>query len=461
MDASLTYGWKVSIANDNMSATINITPSSSGSLTPPDVTAYLQTCGVTAGIQYSVIEDMINRGLYYQDIVVAKGADPVNGENGSFEFHVRTSEISHPTIRMDGSVDYQSMTMIQSVQKGQKIVTYHPADPGKHGYDVRGREIRCKMGKEQVPLRGTGFEMSPDGLTYYAALEGRVEYTGNKLYVRDVYELRGDLDLVRGRIDFRGDVIVHGNVRTGTMIRASRSITVEGSVEAATLIAGGDIVLKKGMQGGQRARISSGGTVFANFLEFTDVEAKGNIEANVIMNCRISAGRDIIVSGKRGTVVGGIAYAVSSVETTFIGNPAGIKTSVGVGVSVELEKRHHLLSQKEKAAIAGIAKADAEISAVKDIRINRDPKDVRDAKVAMIQRRKLRDERLLAHIREELNEIQATMEVGDHSVVRVQNTVFPGSAIKIDDKEYPVTSAQNKVIFFRKSKMDEIEVKSC
>ena len=46
------------------------------------------------------------------------------------------------------------------------------------------------------------------------------------------------------------------------MIKAGKSLTVEGVVESATIIAGGDVCLKRGMQGAGKGSITAGGGCF-------------------------------------------------------------------------------------------------------------------------------------------------------------------------------------------------------
>lgn len=455
-----TEKWKCEIASDNMSATLLITPPEKDEvITSEDVMVYLRQKGINTGLLYSEIEKMISSGTYYKDVVVAKGREIVESVNGHYEFMFNMGEIKHPTIRSDGSVDYQSMSVIQSVSPGDVLAVYHPAVPGSHGMDIKGRELRCKPAKEQPEIRGSGFEVSFDGKTYKSTLEGRVEYDNYKMHIRDIYELRGDLNLVNGRIDFRGDVVVHGNVRTGTFIRATKSVTVDGSVEGATIIAEGDIVLKKGMQGGGKAKIICGGNLYANFIEFTDVKAKGNVEANIILNSKISAGKNVIVKGKRGAVIGGITGAVGLLETTIAGNDSELKTVCSVGISPELDSRYHLLLEKSESAKKAIAKTKFEIEQIRDVRLSSDPKEVKEAKISRLTRRLKRDERLLEHVNEELSRQKDTVELGSEAKVIVHEKVNPGTIIRIDNQEYIVKSVLNSAEFFRPSGSTYIEVK--
>lgn len=455
-----TDKWKCDIASDNMSATLLITPPEKDEvITSEDVMVYLRQKGINTGLLYSEIDKMISSGTYYKDVVVAKGREIIEGVNGHYEFMFNMGEIKHPTIRSDGSVDYQSMSVIQSVSPGDVLAVYHSAVPGSHGMDIKGRELRCKPAKEQPEIRGSGFEVSFDGKTYKSTLEGRVEYDNYKMHIRDVYELRGDLNLVNGRIDFRGDVVVHGNVRTGTFIRATKSVTIEGAVEGATIIAEGDIVLKKGMQGGGRAKIICGGNLYANFIEFTDVKAKGNVEANIILNSTISAGKNIIVKGKRGAIIGGFSGAVGLLETTITGNVSELKTVCSAGISPEHDSRYHLLMEKAESAKKAIAKTKFEIEQIRDVRLSSDPKEVKDAKISRLTRRLKRDERLLEHVNEELGQQKDIIELGRTAKVVVHEKVNPGTIVRIDKLEYTVKSALNCVEFSRPSGSSYIEVK--
>jgi len=454
-------GWSLTIDEDGMKATLHMEPPvERDPYTVEETVAYIKSNGAVCGLIFSAIEEMVELRKYYKDIVVAEGRLPKDGINGYYEFFFDTGVVKHPAIRSDGSVDYSSMTVVHSVRAGDKLATYTPAIPGVQGYDVRGREMRCRPGKELPAIRGTGFEMSFDGLSYIATMDGRVDYSNYNLKVCDTYELRGDLDLVTGRIDFRGDVIVHGNVRSGTLIRASKSITVEGSVEAATLIAEGDIVLKKGIQGGKRSKIICGGNLYANFIEFTEVSAKGSIEANVVMNCRLSAGKEINIAGKRGTIVGGTTYVVGTINTTNLGNPAQIKTVAAVGVSEDLEKRNHMLMVKRDVSRDRIVKAEAELELLSDSRIDGESKEIKAAKRNQLNRHIMRDKRLLEHIEAELSEIEKTMNLGREAAVNVSLNAFAGCQIKIGDKSLELDSPRQGVCFYRKSLAQDITTKS-
>ena len=430
---------KVTVSEDNMSATLFIEPPEDGiAYSVDELTSYIKSKGIFGGIIFSALEEMTQNNIYYEDHIIARGTEATEGTEGRYEYYFEDVKNRKPLIRSDGSVDYQSMSEIQNISIGEKLIKYYKAVQGKQGVDVRGRSLRPKPCKDLPAIKGTGFSYDEDAGLYTATNEGRIEFDGKTLRISDVYEHRGDLDLVVGKVDCRGDVVIKGNVLSGTYIRATKSITVEGSVEAATLISGGDIILKKGMQGGKKARISCGGNVYANFLEFTQVEAKGNVEANIIMNCQISASRDVVVSGKRGAIVGGNTYSVGFINSTFLGNNAGHRTIASVGVTNAIRERQRVLTTKYNATGNSIEKTKQEIVKVTEIRVANERPEVKAAKISQLKRRLERDERLYTHIKEELNSIEEIMGIGKRAKITISSTVYPGSKIIVDDIGYEV-----------------------
>ena len=138
-----------------------------------------------------------------------------------------------------------------------------------------------------------------------ALVDGHVSFTGGKLNVYPVYEVRGNVDNSTGNINFVGKVVVKGNVLTGFEIKAEGDIEVEGVVEGAKLEAGGNILLKRGAQGSGRGVLICQGSLVSRFIENCTVEAGGDIIADAIMHCSISSKSSIELKGRKGLLVGG------------------------------------------------------------------------------------------------------------------------------------------------------------
>lgn len=441
----------VKIAPDNMSAYLFLGAPAPGEVySSEQVIEYLKRNGIISGVIYSNIEAMTKKGVYLREVKVAEGTAVVNGTNGYYEFKFNVEDIARrPVIRSDGSVDYQSMSLIQNITVGDVLAVYHPPVQGEQGTDIRGRITKPKVAKDLPVLRGKGFERSEDGLLYTATLEGKVEYKEYYLEVRDVYEVRGDVDLITGKIDFRGDVIISGNVESGVEIRATKSITINGHVEAAKLTVNGDIVIRKGMQGGQKAKITAGGDVYADFIEYTIVEAGGNVQANVIMNCSVKAGGYITVSGRRGYIVGGSAYAVAGITSAETGNDVGLKTVVAAGISESMKNREHMLSVKIAMAKTSIAKAQEEQAL-----LEKEKRDIMNegsilAKISQTKKKIAREYKMIERAREELDKIAETMDTARHATIRINQKAYAGTRVIVDDQVKELTSDVSYTEFYR------------
>ena len=340
---------KVRISRDQMEAWLYLAEPSEGrgKYTPDELLDMLRVDCVTAGYLMPRLVAMAKKGVYQREILVARGKDVTDGNDGYYEYFFTPDDIkTGPTIREDGSVDYSSMSMLQSVKEGDALAEYHPAVAGEDGYTVVGRVLKSRLVKELQPLRGMSIERRDN--TYYAKTAGKIELKNGSIDIRTVHEIPGDVDLSTGKVEFFGDITIGGSVSAGVMIRAGRNLIIEGTVESAELYAGGDIVLKRGVQGNLKGKIRARGNVYANFIEQCDVTAESNIEANYILNANVKAGSKILVNGKKGSIIGGRTFGLQGVTAYNLGNPAEIRTVIHAGYEQEVYDRYSALVEKEK-----------------------------------------------------------------------------------------------------------------
>ena len=229
-------GAYIRLSDDKMMAWIYLNPPAEGEAfyTKSRIIEFMQEYGVVKGYHYSNIE---------REILVAKGSEPVDGINGYYEWKVDIAGHKSPSVREDGSVDYSAMSEITSVKEGDVIAVYHRAVPPKNGFNVLGKETVAKPAKDEIALRGRGISNEKDPDVYVATTTGKVEYKDHTVDIKNVYEIRGDVDLITGKIEFFGDIEISGNVESGVIIRASRNVMISGHVEAATIYAGGEVVI--------------------------------------------------------------------------------------------------------------------------------------------------------------------------------------------------------------------------
>jgi hypothetical protein len=300
-----------------------------------DVVELLNHHDVIYGIDLIRIAVMLNEKELNTKVLVAKGVPAVKGSDGYYKYYFNTEPVTNTIILEDGTVDYNTLGKLELCKENDLLVEYHPAIQGCTGVSVIGAVIQPNPVKDLKPLKGKGFSIKEDDNCYYSDFDGKIEFDGARLKVSQIYVVEGDLDANSEPIKFYGDVLVQGNVFGDAKIEASGNITVNGCVESATIISGKSVLLKNGMQGSQKGYIFAKEDVSAKFFEQTTVIAKGNVNANSIMNCDIMAYKKIIVSGKRGTIIGGNCRAIELISASVIGNTAEMCTRVVVGMGKE------------------------------------------------------------------------------------------------------------------------------
>ena len=295
------------------------------------------------GIVYGIIEnalEMLAKGRQnYEETLIASGTAAKNGRDGYFEYHFNPHPQTQPIILPDGSVDYNVLGKIELVKNEQLLATYHPALPAVTGIDVLGNTIEAHDGKELPPLQCKRCVPDETGCKYYADAEGNVTVQGGRLTVSPVYVIKGNLDANTGNVDFHGDVLVQGNVFAGVTVKTTGSITINGHVETASLFAGKDVILRNGMQGAGNGVIHAGGNVMARFLEQVQVFAGNEINVGALLNCEVEAGRNVVISGNRGTIIGGMVKAVEQITAASIGNRATVTTQLVIGLDFDFKRR--------------------------------------------------------------------------------------------------------------------------
>lgn len=305
--------------------------------TVEEIHGILAEHNIVTGILEETLEELVAGEHYYEEVPIAKGTAPIDGRDGFFEFHFNPQPEMRPIILPDGTVDYNVLGKIELVVEEQHIVTYHPALPGKDGIDVYGHALAAYQGVDLPPLQCKNCYMAGDGNYYYAQVEGNVTLEENVLTVTPLYLVQGNLDANTGDVDFHGDVLVQGNVFAGVTVRTTGNITINGHVETANLYAGKDIILKNGMQGAGSGIIQAKRNVMAKFLEQTQVYAGNEINTGALLNCEVESNNSIVVTGKRGSIIGGYTMASELISAASLGNRAGVTTQLIIGLEKDFK----------------------------------------------------------------------------------------------------------------------------
>lgn len=431
---NLAKGTYLRVDDDEMTAWLYLAPPDKGQIyTKGELITYLEKSGVVKGYHSSNLSAMIKKKVYDREILVAQGAESVAGKDGYFEYLFSPEEYGVPKIREDGSVDYTNINALQNVRKGDKVAIYHYAVQGTDGYTVRGAEMKAVPVRDLPPMRGKG--ILRENNIYYAQSDGKIEVKDGKVDIQNVHEIMGDVNMIIGKVEFFGDVIINGNVDSGVTIRAGRNIEIHGTTGSASLFAGGDVVLSRGIQGG--GRISARGSVFADFIENTTVEAGGTIQSNTILNAHVSAKDKVIATGKKGVIIGGYAHGLKGVEVVAAGNEMEVKTILHCGYEAEAYERLLDVKRREnqtKEKLSELVETMTEALREKRTRGANAPATT-EAKLS--EWNKLKDQyfEMLDKIGRERETLEETMEESKGACIKVDGNLYRNVIISVNAEQ--------------------------
>jgi uncharacterized protein (DUF342 family) len=438
----------VRITEDGMEAYLMLSPISENErYDMGQLVQFLNSHKVVYGIDEAALKRMVEIPILRHEVCVAHGKKPIDGKDGELTYKFDTNMNSKPKIRPDGSVDYWSIHSVEMVEEGQVIAIYTEPTSSENGMTVSAKPLLAKRGKPLPPLRGKGFSCAEDGRTYVADLAGKIELVNGGIRISQVYEISGDVGLATGNIDFHGDVVIHGNVTPGASVKATGSITVDGTCENCMLEARKDIILRGGVLGGEKTNIRSGGNIHAKFFEYCQVQAEGYIDAESALGSRMISYDRIFLAGKKANLVGGYAYATSGLEVNTIGNSSEVKTSIHVGVSTDILKELVDAQKQQKDAedmikkiTQGLEEYD-ELAAEHGIDVSKDMR-----RVALLRTRMIKQAEV-ASLKKEIDHLNEVVERSKGASVTVLHDVFAGTTVTINQSKNIVKEQQSAVRF--------------
>lgn len=433
----------VSISADEMEAYLMLaTPMSKDDYSVELLKEALADKGVVHGINEEKLKQMLDHNMYELEVQVAFGTPVIDGIDGYYEYNFRTHLDKKPQIRKDGSVDYWSVNLIETVVEGQVIAIYQPAKSGQSGKTVKDNDISPKIGRELSPLKGKGFERNNDNLTYVALTDGKIEMVNGRINIFNVHEIYGNIDTVYGDINFNGDIVIHGNISAGMSVKTNGNLSVDGVVEGANIWVGKDLILRGGVIGDGKGEIFAKGDVFAKFFEFAKITCEGKIEADVLMQCEVNCKKSIVLHGKRGAIIGGTVSAVSGIEVNDIGNISEISTDIAVGLVKEARVKMDGLNEdleKYTASLESINKGLAVFTQLEEER----GVSYRDHPSRMkLLRERIKISSLSKAAEAELQAFKELEQQSKDARVKVNHTVYPGTSITIGMSKATVKEEQ-------------------
>lgn len=421
----------IDISNDGLSAFITLIPPSGGKeLSIDEAFAKIHEI-IKYGLNVNQVKKIINENCYNSKTLVAEGEKPVNGEDGYIKYFFPIKIDTTPRELEDGSVDFRNLDIIHNVRAGDLLAELVPPTEGKQGITVQGNIIEGKKGKDKEFRYGRNVGVSEDGKYLIAEKDGQVCIQDGKVIVKDVFEVKGSVDNSTGNIHFNGTVRIRGNVLTGFEVSAEGDVEIEGVVEGARVDSHGNIVLKRGIQGYNKGRLVSKGTILARYIENCYLEADGDIISDAIMHSEVFSNGSIKVVGKKGLIVGGTCKAAKEIIAKTIGSTMATTTVLEVGVDQNLRAKYEATKNNIEEIESNIEKIDKSIALFNRLLKNgelTEEKRVNFNKV--VQARNILIKNLDSN-KKEMDYILKQIELLSRGKIIVENVIYPGVKIVI------------------------------
>lgn len=430
---------KIAITIDRMQAIGRFYPPSTGGqpITANEILSSLRLSGVKFGILQENIEYFLKNKRYCEDIILARGKKVAEGSDAAIMYHFNTDNSLKPKENEDGTVDFHQLDMISAINKGDVLANLTPAVQGKPGMDVLGSSITPKKVINRILRHGRDIHLSADGLIMYSDVSGHATLTDDKVFVSNTFEVLADVDASTGDIHYEGNVTIKGNVNTGYSVIAKGDIIVNGVVEGASLKAGGQIILKRGMQGMSKGKMEAESNIITKFIENAEVKAGGYITTEAILHSKVSAKGDVTVGGKKGFITGGEIHSGTTITVKTVGSTMGTSTLLEVGIDPGTVEEYRSLEKSIMKMNTDLDKFMPILETYKK-KISAGEKLSQD-KIEYIRMATTNCINLRTQIKEETTRyerLRIEMSNCDSGCVRVENIAYPGVKIVISNVNY-------------------------
>lgn len=429
---------ELGVSGDGMTALAHFLPPS-GKGEPFGLPAFedlLASNGIRFGLDMAAVREAILRcateRVPVTGITAARGKQP---EDEVSAYIVVEPGLLEPQRKTDGreAVDHKASSPFSIVRKGDVLARMIPRREGVMGTDVHGSAIPYGFNRVEYPKPGKNTSWSGEG-TVIAECDGRFLTQKDTFLVNMVLDVAGDADYSTGHIEFPGDVLIRGEIKSGFRVQAGGSIWCAKVVDATDVSCAGDLVTNQGILGRGKGSVHAGGGVKARFIENCLVEAGGKVEIHV--GCLNSTVRtlDRIEMGPSGVIIGGTVSALHGVAATQIGSPSGTRTDVQCGTDYVVQKKILLVRDRNLAAAFKLKNLEqlAAAGRVAGVRLDALRERLKDA---------------IARLNEAARTLVGSLDGDESAEISVRGTAYTGTSIEICHVPYVVSAPMAHVRF--------------
>jgi uncharacterized protein len=429
-----TIGLKVQVSDDGMDAFLVLSEGPEGLLPSRDeIALLLQENHVISGIREEKIDEIAQGAAREAKVLIAEGKRPSQGKDGWIEYRFNGHSTT-PASEKEERVDHHELGWIHNILKSETIAVIHPAEDGSAGETVLGTVVAPKAVKTPSPKLGHCVAVAPDDQLRLIATEdgNAVMHPDGTFEVETVLTIRKNIDYSTGNIDFVGSVIITGDVKADFTVKARKSIEIQGNVEDATIVSGGDVTIRNGFIGQGKGTCVAAGNVTIHHVLNQKVTSDADITIVREAVCaKLRASNKIIAP--TAVFVGCILEAGREIEVCNLGNGEEGQSRARVGRRGILLER---MTQLEKDMVTVQKQiVDVKDTVYKLVRLQLD-KGVLSPEQQQLngKLRSLQPElqRRLEQLQKDKENLRVELEKESLARIIVRDTLFPNVSIELN-----------------------------
>lgn len=418
----------VELSRDRMKATVRFdTRDGAKQPTSDMILAAINEAGVVYGIDSDAVE-VGSRSL--SAFTAAEGLLPIPGENAYIDRKFNLGVSGKPVVDEFDKVDYKNLNLFVLAKENQTLAIRIPQTKGTPGKNVLGAEVPAPNGRPCPMPEGKNTKVVGEN-RLIATCNGQIVDNGNRISIDPRLEIKGNVGVATGDIEFDGTISVKGDVEFGYKIAATGDIEIKGSVNGAE-VRGRNVYISGGITGADRAKVFAEHDIRTAFCENATLEASNDIFiSDIALHSQIRAGKRIMLEDRHGQITGGHCVAGELVSAKILGNSAFVVTKISVGIDPNLQREYQELRKTYKESRRRLTHITQTLNTLSKIDINKLPPE-RISSINALTRSQFplagqirRDEKRILEIEKLLSEMK-------NGRIRASETIYPGCRLAIN-----------------------------
>ncbi len=258
--------------------------------------------------------------------LVRKGIRPKQGKDARLS--IKASVEKRPS-EDDFYMDLKEFSTICEITEGALIAEKIPTVEGIAGRNIYNDVVPAEPVNDVPFHAGDNVEEQDEEniIRYVASCNGILSLSDKGADVSEALQVKGDVGVETGNINFSKSITIEGDVLGGYRIECGGDLIVKGSInDGAIILCRKNMFVTKGIHG-HSTDITVNGNAETGFIQESRIHVNNNLTVlRSIVNSKVFCGGALVVEGKgvsgdkRGCVIGGEITAMKSIEVDSVGS---------------------------------------------------------------------------------------------------------------------------------------------